>query len=128
MTYQDNVSDAEDGESTCKQILHKGTDVQNFVFNRLDNLLWKKLKSGYKFENDKAALDINYIKERYVNFKFSFRTSVEHYFPQTEPWGEEDMEDVDCFGNLCLITPSSNSKLSNWSPAERRSIMLVRGV
>ena len=30
------------------------------------------------------------------------------------------MEDVDRFGNLCLIAPSSNSRLSNYSPQDKK--------
>lgn len=96
--------------------LHQGTGVQNFVFNRLDYLLWKKLQSGYSFEQ----VDMGYIKQRSNVFQFTFRTSVEHYFPQTNPWGQDPMEDVDRFGNLCLITPSNNSKLSNYSPEDKK--------
>ncbi len=97
-----------------KSLLNTGTSVHNFVFNRLDYLLWKKLNSGYDFSDNDSQLDINYINERFSVFKFSFRTSVEHYFPQTNPWGETPMENVDRFGNLCLITPSNNAKLSNY--------------
>ncbi|MCG9729156.1 HNH endonuclease family protein [Shewanella sp. Isolate13] len=53
-------------------------------------------------------------------FQFAFRTSVEHYFPQTDPSGAKGMEGVDRFGNLCLISPSSNSRLSNYSPADKK--------
>ncbi len=31
------------------------------------------------------------------------------------------MDLVDRFGNLCLITPSTNSKLSNYSPADKKT-------
>ncbi len=30
------------------------------------------------------------------------------------------MQDVDRFGNLCLISPSSNSRLSNYSPQDKK--------
>ncbi|WP_373455687.1 DUF1524 domain-containing protein [Photobacterium kishitanii] len=30
------------------------------------------------------------------------------------------MSNVDRFSNLCLITPSTNSKLSNYAPAEKK--------
>lgn len=119
------------GDSSCtaidESLLHTGTSVHNFVFNRLDYLLWQKLSSGYDFTQDDSQLDINYIKERFAVFQFSFRTSVEHYFPQTDPWGNSEMERVDRFGNLCLITPSSNSKLSNYSPPDKKKYYAEKG-
>ncbi|WP_282073953.1 DUF262 domain-containing protein [Polaribacter atrinae] len=81
--------------------LNNGTEVENFVFNYLDYLLWKNDSLGAK------------------EFQFAFRNSVEHYFPQN-PKNEErlipDQElkgGVDNFGNLCLVTRSQNSSLSN---------------
>lgn len=109
------------------QVLHAGTGVQNFIFNRLDYLLWQKLSSGYDFTQGDSQLNKKYIDERFAVFQFSFRTSVEHYFPQTDPWGNSEMEGVDRFGNLCLITPSSNSKLSNYSPADKKKYYAEKG-
>jgi hypothetical protein len=116
-------SDTEVNES----LLHTGTSVHNFVFNRLDYLLWQQLRSNADFTESDNQLDIPYIKERYAVFQFSFRTSVEHYFPQTNPWGEAPMDNVDRFGNLCLITPSSNSKLSNYSPTDKKQYYADKG-
>ncbi len=122
---KDNVED-EEGVA-ANQTLHTGTGVQNFIFNRLDYLLWQKLKSGYDFKSDDAQLDMNYVKERFDVFQFSFRTSVEHYFPQTNPLSKVTMKDVDRFGNLCLITPSSNSKLSNYLPENKKQYYAEKG-
>lgn len=37
------------------------------------------------------------------------------------PYGANKMgDDVHRFGNLCLISPSSNSKLSNYSPTDKK--------
>ncbi len=86
--------------------LHVGTGVPNFVFNRLDYILWKKNKK--KFEG----------------FHFTYRTSVEHFYPQhpnsLDPLGDKDL--LNHFGNLCLISRSANSKFSNASPTEKRNI------
>ncbi len=97
--------------------LHQGTGVQNFVFNRLDYLLWKRLSDGETFDG-KGKKEL---EKHFDDFQFSFRTSVEHFFPQTDPSGASKMEDVDRFGNLCLISPSSNSRLSNYSPQDKKS-------
>lgn len=88
--------------------LDKGTSVENFVFNYLDYLLWKKDKS------------------KYDSFKFSFRSSVEHYYPQHPLDGLTvlDQFDVDKFGNLCLISSNTNSRLWNLPPEGKRSYFL----
>lgn len=96
--------------------LHQGTAVQNFIFNRLDYLLWKRLSTKEKFD----GIGAEHLGKHFDEFQFSYRTSVEHYFPQTDPYGKVKMKDVNRFGNLCLISPSNNSKLSNYSPADKK--------
>lgn len=86
--------------------LDQGTSVENFVFNYLDFLLWQE-------QNDD-------------NFKFTFRSSVEHYYPQNpleglEPLGQTN---VDKFGNLCLISNNTNSRLWNLPPDGKKSYFL----
>lgn len=103
-------------EKENKGVLHQGTGVQNFVFNRLDYLLWKHLSEG----NSVGKISKESLGEHFTSFQFAFRTSVEHYFPQTDPSGAKKMDDVDRFGNLCLISPSSNSRLSNYSPQDKK--------
>lgn len=79
----------------------KGTYVPNFIFNLLDYKLWKK-------EKDK-------------DFEFTYRDSVEHFYPQN-PIGGKPVENVDSFGNLCLITSDMNSRLNNLLPLAKRDI------
>lgn len=110
-----NQSQLEYSESNVG-VLHQGTGVQNFVFNRLDYLLWKRLLGGESFD----GIGKEDLGKHFEEFQFSFRTSVEHYFPQTDPSGASKMQDVDRFGNLCLISPSSNSRLSNYSPRDKK--------
>jgi uncharacterized protein with ParB-like and HNH nuclease domain len=102
--------------------LNKSTNVQNFIFNRLDYLLWKRLKAGEVF----SSINMAYIKDRLEGFSFTFRTSVEHYYPQ-KPLNKIPLEinevlphGVNSFGNLCLISRSNNSKLSNNSPRAKK--------
>jgi len=78
----------------------------NFIFNYLDYLLWvKAFGSGKKDE---------VIKQ----FEFSFRSSVEHFYPQNPMDGHKKLSDTSLhrFGNLCLISHSKNSRLSNFQP------------
>lgn len=84
--------------------LHQGTAVENFIFNRLDYILWRKNQSS--------------------DFKFTARNSVEHYYPQNPIGGglsDELAKVIDSFGNLCLITHSQNSSLGNKMPSEKKA-------
>lgn len=84
--------------------LDQGTAVENFVFNYLDYLLWKN------YENE------------FDSFEYTFRSSVEHYYPQNpiEPTQKIDKIYLDKFGNLCLISSSKNSRLSNYMPQAKK--------
>lgn len=80
----------------------------NLIFNYLDYILWIKLKDS----NSKKIKD----------FKFTFRSSVEHYYPQKpEKIPRLEPSDLDAFGNLCLISHSKNSRLSNFPPEAKKS-------
>lgn len=88
----------------------KGTAVPNFIFNLLDYKLWKNGKGKCKdFEG------------KYKDFEFTYRDSVEHFYPQN-PIGGKPVENVDSFGNLCLITSDMNSRLNNLLPSAKRDI------
>lgn len=77
-----------------------GCNVQNFIFNFYDFVTW--------YENP----------TKYPKFEFTYRTSVEHFYPQNPMPGYEDLKDrgLDNFGNLCLISRGMNSKFSNNMP------------
>lgn len=89
----------------------KGTAVPNFIFNLLDYKLWKKEKDK---EKDKD-------KDKYKDFEFTYRDSVEHFYPQN-PISGEGVTNVNSFGNLCLITSDMNSRLNNLLPSAKRDI------
>lgn len=103
--------------------LNQGTAVENFIFNYLDYLLWQNFRSSKSAfdaigDNDKLKND-----SRITVFEFTFRSSVEHYYPQNPIEGENfkiSKENLDCFGNLCLISNSKNSKLSNYMPLAKK--------
>ena len=79
-----------------------GVQTPHVVFNYLDYLLWKK------------------DKEKYEEFVFEFRNSVEHWYPQHPSEGTIEVWDgVDTFGNLCIISRSVNSKFSNLPPGSK---------
>lgn len=82
----------------------------NFVFNYLDYLLW--------CENMQCKTADDVVKQ----YEFSFRSSVEHFYPQHPMDGHRTMAEKDLhrFGNLCLISHSKNSRLSNFQPKAKR--------
>ena len=54
-------------------------------------------------------------------FEFTFRSSVEHYYPQNPKRGPRlETADLNSFGNLCLISHSKNSELSNYLPLAKK--------
>jgi hypothetical protein len=84
--------------------LNTGTSVENFIFNYMDYILWLGKSDGYN------------------EFNFSFRSSVEHYYPQN-PISSEDkltQDILDQFGNLCLISRSKNSTLGRYMPQAKK--------
>ncbi len=81
----------------------------NFVFNYLDYLLWLE----HRGENSS-----------FRNWDFTFRSSVEHFYPQTPMEGMPPLppDVLHSFGNLCLISHSKNSRLSNFTPKAKQDL------
>ena len=96
LIYKDEIKEI----SNC-DFLDKGTAVENFIFNRLDYILWRRDASQ--------------------EFMFTARNSVEHYYPQNPPNNNPRLDSIDHFGNLCLINHSQNSSLSNKMPSEKKA-------
>ena len=83
-----------------------------YAFNFVDYILWKNR------EELKKAYDV-----KFEDFKFAYRRSIEHWFPQ-HPNSDERVEKIDdkflhSFGNLCIITDSQNSKFGNLVPSAK---------
>jgi hypothetical protein len=96
--------------------LRFGNIANNLVFNYLDYLLWLK----YRGSSQKVV----------QKYEFSFRSSVEHYYPQTPIDGAERLppESLNLFGNLCLISHSKNSRLSNLTPKAKQDHYLTGSI
>ena len=81
-----------------------------YAFNFLDYVLWKN-----RAELEKEYKDINF-----DNFKFAYRRSIEHWYPQNPNGhdGESQLpaEFLHSFGNLCIITDRQNSRFGNSYP------------
>lgn len=73
--------------------------IDFFIFNYIDYCIWHSDKNVYS------------------DFEFTSRSSVEHFYPQHPLNGPEmEGEYLHDIGNLCLISSSKNSKLSNNPP------------
>lgn len=83
-----------------KNYLRYGNIRNSLVFNYIDYLYWLEQPTKCK------------------DFEFSFRSSVEHFYPQNPMIDKNKIEDkvLDSIGNLCLISASKNSSLSNYMP------------
>lgn len=76
--------------------------IDYFIFNYIDYCLWRRNKKTYS------------------DFEFTSRSSVEHFYPQHPLSGPKmDDEYLHDMGNLCLISNSKNSELSNYSPSAK---------
>ena len=101
--------------------INQGCNVQNFIFNFYDFILWKK-KLGQHLQRKKSGqhetLEQDEKSRQHEKFDFTYRTSVEHFYPQKPMPGYEPLtpEYLNSFGNLCLISSSMNSKFSNNMP------------
>ena len=95
---------AEDGS------IKKYGDIPVYAFNFVDYVLWK----------NRSDLKEKYSSVEFEAFKFAYRRSIEHWFPQNPNGhdGESQLpaEFLHSFGNLCIITDSQNSKFGNSYP------------
>lgn len=83
--------------------------VRVFAFNYLDYLLWKNTKFDIYKKNE---------------FRFSFKSSVEYFSPQTSKINERLSEaELHGFGNLCLMGSIENLSLSNDIPTQKTEIL-----
>jgi len=107
MIYQDRAFPTLD--SSNSQLMRYGAIENNLVFNYLDYLIWRE---GTQNGNDGVI----------TQFEFTFRSSVEHFYPQHPLDGHRQLaaSELHLFGNLCLISHSKNSKLSNLQPTAKR--------
>ena len=98
---------------TEEDMLKKYGDIPVYAFNFVDYILWK----------NREELGRKYKGVKFDHFKFAYRRSIEHWFPQ-HPNSDERVEKMDdqflhSFGNLCIITDSQNSKFGNLVPSAK---------
>lgn len=107
-----SVRYAEERLFTEDRRIKKYGAIPVYAFNFVDYVLWKNR------EELKKSYDV-----KFEDFKFGYRRSIEHWFPQ-HPNSDERVEKIDdkflhSFGNLCIITDSQNSKFGNLVPSAK---------
>ena len=107
------VTYAEERLFTEDRRIKKYGAIPVYAFNFVDYVLWKNC----------SDLKGKYSNVEFEDFKFTYRRSIEHWFPQ-HPNSDEIVEKIDdkflhSFGNLCIITDSQNSKFGNLVPSAK---------
>lgn len=87
----------------------------NLVFNYIDYLLIKDVLN-------EEFIEIKGIKSFVNKFEFTFRSSVEHYYPQNPKDGFDKLDEMQLhsIGNLTLISHSKNSAMNNYLPKAKK--------
>lgn len=115
---------------------HQGTSVPHFLFNFMDYLYWWMKTINYRIDWQDTKPDVvESIKGemeliRKTDFRFLNRNSIEHHYPQKR---QEELEsegvslfDLNCLGNLVLISKSANSRLSDKNPSDKVALYSER--
>ena len=123
---KENVAEGQTSENYIDSLCY--SMQSRWLFWRLDYLLWECVMDGCKefsagssardsWDGELSGSNIKAMK----SFRFHTGRSIEHLHPQTDDgnteWNEGDPPQKDMFCNLCLLTSSVNSKLSNDSVA-----------
>ena len=87
------------------------------VASTQDSKLKQKLQNAFKAIGN---VNLKNLKE----WEFNFRDSIEHFYPQnpsSDSMVRMDDAVLNSFGNLALVTTSSNSKFSNLAPSAKQT-------
>ena len=94
-----------------KNSMSLGTDTPHFLLNFIDYLYWVESKG-----RSNGIPQIRYVKE----FDFKYWNSVEHHLSRKKAEHLPNSGDyVDNLGNLCLLSKSANSRLSDRDVKEK---------
>lgn len=114
--FLESLSKSFANERICNKIeiyvqrLRYDNFVPIYAFNLTDYVLWK----------NREKLGVEYTAIKFDDFRFTYRRSIEHWYPQNpnKAAGKAKLPDdlLHCFGNLCLIVASQNSNFSNLDP------------
>ncbi|WP_336691029.1 MULTISPECIES: DUF262 domain-containing protein [unclassified Chryseobacterium] len=102
-----------------------GTAVPNFIFNYIEykiyeDLFFRKNKILHIYK----SLEIDKLKD----YHYQYNNSVEHLYAQNQKLDADKILNIDNLGNLCLLTTSLNSTLSNANPKNKFKYMIANGL
>ncbi|USZ14022.1 DUF262 domain-containing HNH endonuclease family protein [Moraxella sp. FZFQ2102] len=120
-------------------------NVSYFMLNYVDYRLWYEWKQEWKQagqdENERVKFFEKYapnqnssaeeLKKAFDKFVFMHRSSIEHCYPrnpedQSNRKTGDDLIALNQLGNLCLVSHSENSRLSNLLPEAKREKVIAR--
>lgn len=123
-----------DLQSFLKKDFNQGVATPHIVFNYLDYLLWKEINFDFNLIKRNNIPNLSKLKEDLEkfnidlkDFKFEYRTTVEHWYPRHPKnkisWTTEENHetDVDMFGNLSILARDDNSDFSNLDPKAKKA-------
>ena len=101
----------------------QGVNTPHYLFNYIDYLYWNLWKSPCLNLSTELQDEIKLIES---DFTFLNWNSVEHHYPQNR---QREMEnesvenfELNCLGNMYLISKSANSRLSDKNPIDKASL------
>lgn len=113
--------------------LDAGTAVPHYIFNYLDYALWRGITTRALTATDLFGPDGSTAPPvpDVGNYRFRYRKSIEHFYP-VQPSvrdGQHTLahEDVNLFGNLCIMTSSENSRRNNLAATAKAAQFLSSG-
>lgn len=99
-----------DGKIMRENTYSEGTQSKHFLFNFIDYLYWVESHNITKHGINHSCKD----------FDFKYWNSVEHHFAQNKARQVDDSDRyIDNLGNLCLVSRSANSSLSDRDVKEK---------
>ncbi len=118
-------------------------NVSYFMLNYVDYRLWYEWKQEWKQAGQKGERDFfekyapnqnssaKELKKAFDKFVFMHRSSIEHCYPrnpedQSNRKTGADLIALNQLGNLCLVSHSENSRLSNLMPAAKCEKVIAR--
>tara|TARA_R110001606_G_scaffold361754_3_gene514953 strand:+ start:6905 stop:9007 length:2103 start_codon:yes stop_codon:yes gene_type:complete len=92
----------------------KGTSFEHYWFQKLEYVLWCKIKTDEFFIR-------NLDNSKFNRYRIASRNSIEHVYPQHEEYGDQLKENyVNRWGNLVLLSSGENSSYSNQDVGKKK--------
>lgn len=116
-------------------------DVSYFMLNYVDYCLWYEWKEAGQNKDKRDEFFKKYapnqnssaeeLKKAFDKFVFMHRSSIEHCYPRNpeddaKKVDERQLDKLNQLGNLCLVSHSENSRLSNLMPEAKRGKVIAR--